>query len=228
MARGPGGDRERQGPGRPGARAIALDLSNWYAVAAAISRTRPDVVVHAAGRAQGSPGELYVDNLLATDNLAAALGAISPPGGIVLMSSAAQYGRSQSRTPWRESAPCDPTGDYGVSKLRAEGRAYAEAARSGLRVTSLRIFNVVAAEPQGDQAFSAFLRRLAAAMAAPSPWQVQMGRLTAIRDFVAVEDVVEAVERVIDRDVWGRPINCLHRRRSSGQRFAGRLGPLRS
>jgi GDP-4-dehydro-6-deoxy-D-mannose reductase len=191
-----------------GAAAVALDLSNRYAVATLIARVRPDVVVHAAGRAHGSAGALHVDNVIATDNLAAALGTISPPSGIVLLSSAAQYGRSQSQTPWRESGPCDPISDYGVSKAHAESAAYAEAARSGLRVTALRIFNVVAAEPQGDHSLPDFQRKLAMAMAEPSPWQVQMGRLTAIRDFVAVADVVEAVERVIDLDIWGRAINC--------------------
>ena len=195
-------------PATAGAGAIALDLSNRRAVATAIARTRPDVVVHAAGRAQGRRHELSIDNVLSTDNLAAALGAVSPPGAIVLLSSAAQYGRSEGRTPWRESDPCDPINDYGRSKLLAERLAYAAAARSGLRVAALRIFNVVAHEPHGDQALSVFLRRLVAAMAAPPPRQVQMGRLTAIRDFVALEDVVEAVERVIDRDAWGQPINC--------------------
>ena len=192
----------------PGSRTIALDLSNRYAVATTLARIRPDVVVHAAGRAQGARAELGIDNAMATNSLAASLGAIAPSSGLVLLSSAAQYGRSASLTPWREVDPCDPINDYGVSKLSAERGAYSEAAQSGLRVTSLRVFNVVAAEPRGDHPFSDFLRKLAAAMAELSPWRVQMGPLSAIRDFVAAEDVAEAVERVIDHDVWGEPINC--------------------
>ncbi|MEJ0064584.1 MAG: NAD(P)-dependent oxidoreductase [Caulobacteraceae bacterium] len=187
--------------------AIPLDLASSYAVAKALELARPDVVVHAAGRAHGSRGELYFANTLPTVHLAAALGMAAPTGAIILLSSAARYGRSESRTPWRESNPDDPIGEYGFSKESAEAHAFAEARRSGLRVASLRIFNVVAPEPHGEQAFPAFLRKLAAAMAGPPPWWVEMGDLSAIRDFVALDDVLRAVERVIDRGVWGEPIN---------------------
>jgi nucleoside-diphosphate-sugar epimerase len=75
-------------------------------------------------------------------------------------------------------------------------------------VTALRIFNVVAPEPQGEQVFAAFLRKAAAAAAAgPPPWRVQMGPLNVLRDFVDIEDVLLAVERVIERGVWGEAIN---------------------
>ena len=56
--------------------------------------------------------------------------------------------------------------------------------------------------------FAAFLRRAAAAAAAgPPPWRVRMGPLTALRDFVDIEDALTAVERVIERGAWGEVIN---------------------
>jgi GDP-4-dehydro-6-deoxy-D-mannose reductase len=55
--------------------------------------------------------------------------------------------------------------------------------------------------------FAAFLRKAAARAAGPPPWRVPMGPLMALRDFVPVEDVLEAVERVIERQVWGEVIN---------------------
>jgi len=173
----------------------------------ALSRWRPDVAVHAAGRTHGKPDAFYADNVALTASLAAGIAKAAPQCGLILLGSAAQYGPSQDRTPWRESGPCEPTDDYGTSKLVAEASAFAQAAQSGIRVTSLRIFNVIAPWAHGEQSFPSFLRKLAAAMTGPPPWRVEMGRITAVRDFVALDDVLEAVERVIDRDVWGQPIN---------------------
>ncbi|HXQ13659.1 MAG TPA: NAD(P)-dependent oxidoreductase [Caulobacteraceae bacterium] len=175
--------------------------------ASALTRWRPDVVAHAAGRTHGSPDAFYADNVALTASLAAGIAAATPRCGMILLGSAAQYGASPDRTPWRESGPCEPIDDYGTSKLVAEASAFAEAATSGILVTSLRIFNVIAPWAHGEQSFPSFLRKLSVAMAGPPPWRVEMGRLTAMRDFVAVDDVLAAVERVIDRDIWGQPIN---------------------
>jgi GDP-4-dehydro-6-deoxy-D-mannose reductase len=183
------------------------DLADRARAEAALASAGPDVVVHAAGRTHGSVDAFYADNVATTETLAAAITAAAPGCGLILLGSAAQYGRSAERTPWRESGPCEPLDDYGTSKLVAEAAAFAQGAQSGLRVASLRIFNVIAPAPTGEQAFSSFLRKLARAVAGPPPWRVEMGSLAAIRDFVAVEDVLEAVERVIDRGVWSEPIN---------------------
>jgi len=132
--------------------------------AAALSHWRPDVVVHAAGRTHGTADAFYAGNVALTVSLAAGIAAEAPGCGLILLGSAAQYGPSQDRTPWRESGPCEPLDDYGNSKLVAEASAFAEAARSGIRVTSLRIFNVIAPRAHGEQAFPSFLRKLAVAL----------------------------------------------------------------
>jgi len=183
------------------------DLADRSAAVAALSHWRPDIVVHAAGRTHGSADQLHVDNVEATAALAAAIAAAAPNCRLILLGSAAQYGPSQDRVPWREGGPCEPLDDYGTSKRVAEASAFAEAASCGIRVTSLRIFNVIGPWAHGEQSFPSFLRKLSAAMVTPPPWRVEMGRLTAVRDFIALDDVLQAVERVIDRGVWGQPIN---------------------
>jgi GDP-4-dehydro-6-deoxy-D-mannose reductase len=192
----------------PFAHAGAVDLHDRAAIARVLAQARPDVVVHAAGRTPGKPGALLADNALATANLAEAVGEAACGAGLVLLGSGAQYGIPDQLTPWRETDPCSPFEPYGLSKHVAETAAFAAARRLGFGVAALRIFNVVAPEPQGEQVFAAFLRRAAAAAAAgPPPWRVKMGPLTALRDFVDIEDVLTAVERVIERGVWGEAIN---------------------
>ena len=192
----------------PFPRAAAVDLSDRPAIARVLAETRPDVVVHAAGRTPGRPGALLADNAVATANLAEAIGEAASGAALVLLGSGAQYGIPDQLTPWKESDPCSPFEPYGLSKHAAETTAFAAARRLGFGVTALRIFNVVAPQPQGEQVFAAFLRRAAVVAAAgPAPWRVKMGPLNALRDFVDIEDVLTAVERVIERGVWGEAIN---------------------
>jgi nucleoside-diphosphate-sugar epimerase len=185
-----------------------LDLGDRSAIAAKLHQAAPEVVIHAAGRTPGRPGALFADNALATANLAEAIGAAAPGAGLILLGSAAQYGISEDQIPWRERDACVPFEPYGLSKHAAETSALAAARRHGYRATALRLFNVITPEPRGEQVFAAFLRRAAAAAAAgPPPWRVRMGPLTALRDFVGVDDVLTAVERVIERDAWSEVIN---------------------
>jgi nucleoside-diphosphate-sugar epimerase len=192
-------------PDLPGAG--VLDLHDRDAIVRVLADVRPDVVVNAAGRTTGTPDQLMADNTAATANLAEAIGATTGVG-LVLLGSAAQYGIPETLRPWKESDPCAPFEPYGLSKQAAETAAFAAARRLGFGVTALRIFNVVAPEPHGEQVFATFLRRAAAAAAAgPPPWRVGMGSLIALRDFIDIDDVLTAVERVIDRSVWGEAIN---------------------
>ena len=195
----------RPAPGLPDAHVV--DLADGAAVTTAVMELRPDVVIHAAGRAYGTTEDLQRDNVAAAGNLVSALSRL--PGGtaLLLLGSAAQYGVSADRKPWREDAPCAPAGHYAAAKQAAEDLAFAAAARGGPRVTALRLFNVVDAAPRGQQVFDTFLRRSAAALAGPPPRQVVMGPLSAVRDFVALSDVLACVERVIDRGAWGERIN---------------------
>ena len=183
--------------------AARSDLANEWAAAKALAAAKPDVIVHAAGRTYGPAEALQADNVAATEALARAVAAVSPECGLILLGSAAQYGRSLTWTPWRESDPGAPIDAYGASKLAAESVAFTATGRT----TALRIFNVIAPEPTGGQVFSSFLRQAAAAMAAAPPRRVALGPVGAVRDFVDVADVLTAVERVIDRGVWGEPIN---------------------
>jgi NDP-hexose 4-ketoreductase len=176
------------------------DLRNRAAIDASLAKWKPDAVIHAAGRTHGRDSQLYTDNVEVTRRLAAAVG---PGARLILLGSAAQYGRSAGQIPWRESDACAPLDPYGVSKLEAERAAF----ETGATVTALRIFNVISPEPHGQQVFSSFLRKAAAAYSERAPWEVELGPLDAVRDFVRLVDVVTAIERAVDRDVVGDTIN---------------------
>jgi GDP-4-dehydro-6-deoxy-D-mannose reductase len=184
-----------------------FDLSDKAAIADALRAVRPDIVIHAAGRPRGLPGDFNADNVAATTNLAAAIGVAAPRAGLILLSSAAQYGPSADRTPWRETDPCAPIDAYGASKLAAEAAAFDEAARLGFRVTALRLFNVISGDAAGETAFSSFIVEAMRAVCAEPPHRVEMAPLSATRDFVAIEDFLRVIELMIGHDTWGETLN---------------------
>jgi nucleoside-diphosphate-sugar epimerase len=188
----------------PGAR--QLDLADKAAIVETLDSARPQIVIHAAGRPRGSAGDFQADNVGATTKLARAIGESSPATRLLLLSSAAQYGRSAHRIPWRESDPCAPLDAYGTSKLAAERAALEQAARFGLQVTVLRLFNVISGDAVGDTAFSSFIEKAISTLR-NGACKVEMAPLGAVRDFVAVEDFLRVVELVIDRDGWGETLN---------------------
>jgi GDP-4-dehydro-6-deoxy-D-mannose reductase len=184
-----------------------LDLGDKAAIIEALGALQPDIVIHAAGRPRGSDGDFQAGNVLTTTNLAQAIGEASPGAGLILLSSAAQYGRSPRRTRWRETDPCAPLDAYGASKLAAEKAAFEEGARRRFRVAALRLFNVISSDTAGDTAFSGFIVKAMRAVKEEPVGQVEMAPLGAVRDFVALEDFLHVVELAFEHDVWGEIIN---------------------
>jgi len=184
-----------------------FDLLDAPALRRTLADFAPEVVIHAAGRTSGAASLMLRDNAVATAALCEAMAAETPEAGLLILGSAAQYGPSPDRRPWRESDPCQPRDPYAISKHAAERCAMFQSERGGPKVTVLRLFNLVGAEPGGGQVFASFLEKAVRAAAGPPPRRITMGALDAIRDFVDIEDVWRAVAAVIEGGVWGEVIN---------------------
>lgn len=191
-------------PGMAGAR---LDLLDTPALRRTLADFAPEVVLHAAGRTSGAASLMLRDNAVATAALCEAMAAETPQAGLLILGSAAQYGPSADRQPWRESDPCQPQDPYAISKHAAERCAMPWTGEGRPKVTALRLFNLVSADPGGGQVFANFLEKAVQAAAGPPPRLVRMGPLDAIRDFVDIEAVWRVAAAVIERGVWGEVIN---------------------
>ena len=106
---------------------------------------------------------------------------------IIFASSAAVYGNCN--LPITEKSATNPTSPYGTSKLSAEQKIKKTAKEFGLEATILRLFNVYG-KGQNDQyagVISKFLKNIT-----ENKPLVIYGDGTQTRDFVSVNDVVEA------------------------------------
>lgn len=193
-----------------------LDLTDATAVDRLLASVQPDVIFHLAGRNTGTAEELQRTNADAVTVLLEAVRRRAPEARVLLAGSAAEYGRPEAGAgAIRETQPCQPVSAYGASKLAATERAL-EAAAGGVRVTVVRPFNVVGRGMPSTVVLGAVLERARAALATGRD-EVRVGRLDTERDFVAVEDVVEAYVRLADAAAIGMVVNvCSGEPRSVG------------
>jgi len=191
---------------------VALDLLDTGSVAE-VAAGSFDAVIHLAGCASGAdalrdPGMAWMVNAGGTARLLNALGlrrSLQETDPVVLVVSTAEvYGASPA--PLTESAPVRPRSPYAASKVGAEVAAAEIAARTGLRVITVRAFPHTG--PGQDTRFvaPAFAERLRIARQAGAP-VVTVGNLEVTRDLLDVRDVAAAYVALLARGVPGETYN---------------------
>ncbi len=165
-----------------------LDLTAPAAVASALRAARPDSVFHLAAHGayswQQDAAEIARTNLLATQVLARAALA----QGVAVMVQAgtsSEYGR-KDHAPAEDEAP-EPAGAYAASKAAATAFCQDFARREGMRLPTLRIYSAYGRWEDPRRLLPALLVHALAGRLPP------LASPRTARDFVAVEDVVQAL-----------------------------------
>lgn len=197
-------DRLRQLEGRPGFRFVKLDLADREGMAALFSGSRFDQVMHLGAQA----GVRYsLENPLAyvSSNLtgfAHILEGCRQTGvkHLLYASSSSVYGANE-RLPWRVTDNVDhPVSLYAATKKSNELMAHTYAHLYGLPCTGLRFFTVYGPWGRPDMAYFKFTQ----SMLAGKPIEVyNEGRMQ--RDFTYIDDVVDALARLLDRPAQANP-----------------------
>ncbi len=181
-----------------------LDITDPEAVEAWIRRIQPDLVVHLAGVAAVTasvkdPRLAWRVNLDGALNLVLALQQFAPRAHLLFVSSAEVYGESLNRAgPVDERALLQPVNPYAASKAAAD-ILVRQAAASGLSATVARPFNHTG--PGQSEAFVApnFAAQVARIEQGRQPPVISVGSLDEERDFLDVDDVVEAYLLMLER-----------------------------
>jgi GDP-4-dehydro-6-deoxy-D-mannose reductase len=187
----------------------AVDVLDREDVDRALSAARPTVVYHCAGVAQSGSawsriGTTFEVNVRGTSNLLAAVERHVPGARVVVTSSALVY--KQAAEPLREDSPLEPAGPYAVSKLAQDTLALRAAGR-GLDVVVARPFNHIGPRQTADFVASSVARQVALIERGAMPPVLQVGNLSAQRDFTDVRDVVRAYVGMAERAVRGECFN---------------------
>jgi nucleoside-diphosphate-sugar epimerase len=101
------------------------DISDFGLMNEICMKVKPDIVIHCAGIAHQKAGSIEREtyfriNSDATRNLALAAGRANPWVKFIFLSSVSVYGEDDLKLPVSENHGCNPTSDYGLSKLDAE------------------------------------------------------------------------------------------------------------
>jgi len=167
---------------------------------------KPDVVVHLAAQAgvrySLEQPRAYVDsNLVGTFNVLE-LARRLQPRHLLLASTSSVYG-GNARMPFRETDRTDhPLTFYAATKKAAEDMSHSYAHLWGVPTTAFRFFTVYGPWGRPDMALFKFVR----ATLAGEPIDVYgLGEMS--RDFTYIDDLIEAVVRLIDAaPVKGEPV----------------------
>jgi GDP-4-dehydro-6-deoxy-D-mannose reductase len=187
---------------------IPLELTAVDSVRQAAARGY-DAVAHLAALASGTeaasdPGLAWAVNAAGTARLMQALVETEADPAVLVVSTGEVYGRGGA--PRRETDPVAPCSPYAASKLGGEVAALETWRRAGLRVVVARAFPHTG--PGQDTRFvaPAFAHRLRLARKSGAP-VIKVGNLDAVREFLHVDDVVDAYVRLLGQGAPGEVYN---------------------
>jgi UDP-glucuronate 4-epimerase len=177
---------------------VAADLADAPALRALCLERRFDHVVHLAAQA-GVRYSLTHPFEYAHSNLAGFLAVLeavraAPPRHLLYASSSSVYGLN-TKMPFSVAAPADhPISLYGATKRANELMAHAYAHLYGLPITGLRFFTVYGPWGRPDMAYYKFAMAMTRGETIPV---FNRGQLK--RDFTYIDDIVDALTRVMER-----------------------------
>ena len=189
---------------RPGFTFVKANLADREAMEALFDSTRFDRVVHLGAQAGvrysiEKPLEYIHSNLVGFAHILEGCRAQKTPH-LLYASSSSVYGANE-KLPWSAQDNVDhPISLYAATKKSNELMAHSYAHLYGLPCTGLRFFTVYGPWGRPDMAYYKF----ALAMRAGKPIDVyNEGRMQ--RDFTYIDDVVDAISRLLDRPPQGDP-----------------------
>ena len=184
------------------------DLRDAASAVRTIFRVQPDVVFHLAGAFGGSAETIHASNVTTTEQLLSAVQAATPRARVVVIGSAAEYGRVPGDAqPVQESFVGHPVSDYGRAKQAVSELASRYAADFEMKVVIARPFNAVGRGISAGLVVGAIAHRLRAALAAPAPRVITIGTTDSVRDFIAAADVTDGLVLAAEQGAAGESYN---------------------
>lgn len=185
--------------GHGGASDAATDITNRDEVADLVRNCRPSAVIHLAAiaapaEARRVPQRAWDVNFQGTMNLAYATLEHSPEARFIFVGSSEAYGASfidAAGAPVHEDRPLKPMTVYGATKAAADV-LIGQLAYEGLKAICFRPFNHTGPGQTDTYVVAAFARQLAEISSGTRPPCMEVGNLSAFRDFLDVRDIVRA------------------------------------
>ncbi len=187
---------------------LQMDLSNNETVLSTLDKTRPEVILHLAGKAKLGDGSSLEDmiegNMTLTKNLLDAVFKLKEKDGydpkILIVTSAEIYGKTTNPKSIDETLPFFPVSEYGLSKLFVDRMAFYYSHTKNMNIIILRSFNHIGP----GQKLGFFVSDMASQIANIERGMqdhLTVGNLTSVRDILDVRDVIRAYFLAIETNL---------------------------
>ncbi len=177
---------------------VVADLNDAEATAQAIATAQPAVIYHLAGQAFvpesfRDPAATLNANTLGALHIFRSLIALRSAARVLIVGSNEEYGQiTADDLPLNEQTPLRPANPYGVSKATQSLFAAQYHLSHGLATLRVRPFTHIGPGQNERFVTAAFARQIARIEVGLQPPMVQVGNLSARRDFTDVRDIVRA------------------------------------
>ncbi len=192
---------------------LKADISRREEVQQVVAQAQPDLIFHLAAQSsvalswQDPLGTLKV-NAEGTVHLLDAVRSEGLKPRIVLVGSGEQYGMIHPEdNPIREECPFRPANPYAVSKAVQDLYGYQYFAAYGLPIIRTRSFNHFGPRQSPTFVIASFAQQIARIEAGLVEPVLRVGNLEAKRDFLPVEDVVDAYMALAEQGQPGEAYN---------------------
>lgn len=187
---------------------VSGDILDEKLLGKIVKQFNPRRIFHLAGISIGPPVDIYQTNVLGTLHLLEAVRTQRPEAQVLIVGSAAEYGYiEESDLPVRETYVCQPRGAHGLSKYASTLMGVDYARSFGIKVVVARPANIIGAGISASLLAGAILGRIRRVLATPEEHTIKVGDVDTLRDFIAVEDVVEAYVQMLQGEHWGEVFN---------------------
>jgi GDP-4-dehydro-6-deoxy-D-mannose reductase len=183
----------------------ACDLSEGLAVTRLLAEMAPTRIYHCAGSFTNQWQTDYAANVLAARNLCEALVELKLRCRLLLMGSAAEYGWPPPG-PVPESAPLAPVSIYGLTKSFQTRLMDYYRRRHGLEIVMARTFNLFG-DGCSPLLFPGQVLEQVKKIQAGQATRIKVGPLNSRRDYLPVDQAVEAYVRIMERGIPGEVYN---------------------
>ena len=179
-------------------RLVECDLRDASSVKSLMGDVQPDRIFHLAAQSYvptswNAPAETITTNIIGQLNVFEAMRETGSEAMIQIAGSSEEYGLVHpDETPITEDNPLRPLSPYAVSKVGQDALGYQYFMSYGLKVVRTRAFNHTG--PRRGEVFvtSNFAKQIASIEAGTQEPVIEVGDLTAERDFSDVRDIVRA------------------------------------
>lgn len=205
-----------------------VDVTVAAAIEAALRGYHPDAIVHLAAMSSVAesgrePEICYRLNFGGTRTLLRAAETICPAARLILVGSTDQYAATTPRDRgFDEETPLQPRSPYARTKAAAEMLGQ-EAAARGQDVVRVRASNHSGPGQSDSFVVPSFARQVAAIRRGRQEPIMRVGNLDSVRDFLHVDDVVEAYLALLDPQVPADVYNVASGKAVSIQKILDRL-----